>query len=433
MSDTPITTALPDSRTYPRFSPELKSTHKLLAPQMAPLHFRLIMDALRQEGYDVDILENSGPGVVHEGLQYVHNDACYPALLVIGQFIDALKHGGYDPDHTALILTQTGGGCRASNYLHLLRKALVKAGFPQVPVASINFSSLEKDSGLPMTPRLILKAIGACLYGDALMALSNQVKPYEVTPGQSAALVTAWQDRIADLYAQKKGTSKGDMRRVFRQMAADFAAIPTEKRPTYKVGIVGEIYVKYSPLGNNHLEDFLLAEGCEVNMPGLTGFVQYCIINYAETTNLYGGNAAIKKLIEVALNFTVAREQLLHDAIAEHPTLRAPGAFMTTKELAEKFIGLGAKMGEGWLLTGEMAELVESGFPNIVCAQPFGCLPNHVVGRGMIAKIRAAYPQANITSIDYDPSATRVNQENRIKLMLASAEKTVGVPKHAAT
>lgn len=414
----------PPSDGFPRFTPDMKATHKLLIPQMAPIHFRLIMDAFRQEGFDMDALENNGPGVVHEGLQYVHNDACYPALLVIGQFIDALKHGGYDPDHTALVITQTGGGCRASNYIHLLRKALVRAGFPQVPVASINFSNLEKGNGLPLTPRVLQKALASCYYGDILMALSNQTKPYEVTPGESMALVAAWQDKITALFAQNKGVGKAGMKRTFQAIAGDFAGIEVVRRPTYKVGIVGEIYVKYSPLGNNQLEAMLAAEGCEVNVPGLTGFVQYCIANFVETSSLYGGSALARALVKQALNFTISREEMMLDAIRAHPNLRAPASFSAAKTLAGQFIGLGAKMGEGWLLTGEMAELVASGFPSVICAQPFGCLPNHIVGRGMIAKIRAAYPHANITSIDYDPSATRVNQENRIKLMLASAEKT---------
>ncbi|MDL2319302.1 2-hydroxyglutaryl-CoA dehydratase, partial [Eubacteriales bacterium OttesenSCG-928-A19] len=231
-----------------------------------------------------------------------------------------------------------------------------------------------------------------------------------------------WLDKVAALFKQNHGTRKAEMREVFQEMADDFARVPTEKRLTYKVGIVGEIYVKYSPLGNNHLEEFLASEGCEVCMPGLTGFIQYCVANYGITTSLYGGNRAVKSVLEMALRFINSRETVMRDAIAEKG-LRAPGDFEHTIHLAERFIGLGAKMGEGWLLTGEMAELVESGFSNIVCAQPFGCLPNHVVGRGMIAKLRAAYPEANIVSVDYDPSATRVNQENRIKLMLASAEK----------
>lgn len=408
---------------YPKFTPEMKKTHKILIPQMAPLHFTIIAEIFRQEGYTIEVLENGGPEVAQEGLKYVHNDTCYPALLVIGQFIDALKTGKYDLDRTALMITQTGGGCRASNYIHLLRKALVKAGFPQVPVASLNFSGLEKDSGFKYTIPLIRKAIAAVFYGDELMSLSNQIKPYENNKGETMALVARWQKELSARFAAGRGINKRDMKQAFNEIADDFAKIPFTKVPRVKVGIVGEIYVKYSPLGNSHLEDFLAAEGCEVNMPGLMGFVQYCIVNGSENIKLYGGSAAVKTIYEKIMDFTTTREKLMLAAIARHPNLHAPTLFEETKKLANGFIGYGAKMGEGWLLTAEMVELVKIGYENIVCAQPFGCLPNHVVGKAMISKIRSVYSQANITPIDYDPSATRVNQENRIKLMIAVAKE----------
>ncbi len=408
---------------YPKFTIDMKATHKILFPQMAPIHFTMIADAFRQEGYTVEILENGGPEVAQEGLKYVHNDTCYPALLVIGQFIDALKSGRYDLERTALLITQTGGGCRASNYIHLLRKALVKAGFPGVPVASLNFSGLEKDSGIRYTVPLIRKAIAAVFYGDELMALSNQIKPYENRPGEAMACVAKWQQEIARRFSENHALNKKEMYATFCEIADDFAAIPVTKVPKVKVGVVGEIYVKYSPLGNSRLEDFLAAEGCEVNMPGLMGFVQYCIVNGPETIRLYGGSPLVKWIYEVVERYVGRREVLMHQAISRHPNLHAPTLFSEVKTLADGFIGLGAKMGEGWLLTAEMVELVKTGYGNIVCAQPFGCLPNHVVGKSMIQKIRSVYPDANITPIDYDPSATLVNQENRIKLMLAVAKE----------
>ncbi len=421
------TAALHPAPVYPKFTPEMKATHKILIPQMAPVHFRMIAEIFRQDGYTIEVLENGGPEVAQEGLKYVHNDTCYPALLVIGQFIDALKTGKYDLEHTALMITQTGGGCRASNYIHLLRKALRKAGFPDVPVASLNFSGLEKDSGFKFTLPMIRKAIAAVFYGDELMCLSNQLRPYENNKGEVDALVAKWQDELCARFAKGRAVSKKEMAAAFAGMAADFAAVPVTMVPRVKVGIVGEIYVKYSPLGNSHLEDFLAAEGCEVNMPGLMGFIQYCIVNGSENIKLYGGSKMVKKVYEVVMDFTTTREKLMIEAIQKYPNLHAPGLFEHTMSLADGFIGLGAKMGEGWLLTSEMVELVKSGYPNIVCAQPFGCLPNHVVGKGMISKIRAVYPEANITPIDYDPSATKVNQENRIKLMIAVAkERLVG-------
>ncbi|MFV0353054.1 MAG: 2-hydroxyglutaryl-CoA dehydratase [Oscillospiraceae bacterium] len=418
---------------YPKFTPEMKSTHKILIPQMAPIHFEMIAAAMRQDGYRIEVLENGGPEVAQEGLKYVHNDTCYPALLVIGQFIDALKSGKYDLDHTALMITQTGGGCRASNYIHLLRKALVKAGFPQVPVASLNFSGLEKDSGFKYTLPLIRKAIAGVFYGDELMSLSNQLRPYENTPGSTDALVKKWQQEICTQFESGKGVNKREMKKNFEAIADDFALLPVTKVPRVKVGIVGEIYVKYSPLGNSHLEDFLASEGCEVNMPSLMGFIQYCIVNGSVNIELYGGSKLVKTVYERVMDFTTVREKLMVNAIARHPNLHAPTLFEETKKLANGFIGYGAKMGEGWLLTAEMVELVQSGFPNIVCAQPFGCLPNHVVGKAMISKIRAVHPEANITPIDYDPSATKVNQENRIKLMLAVGKERLEDTKKGLT
>ncbi len=409
---------------YPRFTLEMKKTHTILFPQMAPIHFHMIAEVFRQAGYRIEVLENGGPEVAQDGLKYVHNDTCYPALLVIGQFIDALKSGRYDLDHTALLITQTGGGCRASNYIHLLRKALVQAGFPQIPVASLNFSGLEKDSGFTMSLSTLRKLVSVCLYGDELMSLANQLRPYENEIGAVDARVRHWQENISAQLADGKGLSKREMKRNFEQIAADFSSIPVTRVPKVKVGIVGEIYVKYSPLGNSGLEAFLAREDCEVNMPGLTAFIQYCVVNMAEDVRMYGGNHLYRTVLDTVTNFIASRESLMHDAVAKFSKqLQAPALFSKVMKMGEGIVGRGAKMGEGWLLTSEMMELVHAGYPNIVCAQPFGCLPNHVVGKGMISKIRALHPEANIVPIDYDPSATLVNQENRIKLMLAVAKE----------
>ncbi len=421
-----------EAQNYPRFTVEMKETHTILIPQMAPTHFYMIAEVFRQAGYRIEVLENGGPDVAQEGLKYVHNDTCYPALLVIGQFINALKSGQYDLERTALLITQTGGGCRASNYIHLLRKALVQAGFPGVPVASMNFSGLEKDSGFKMTFSTVRKLIACCLYGDELMALANQLRPYEDEAGSADALVRQWQDKLNAQLAAGNAVSKRDMKQNFEQIAADFAVVPITKVPKVKVGIVGEIYVKYSPLGNSGLEAFLAREDCEVNMPGLTAFIQYTIENMAHDVRLYGGNQLYRTVVETVGNFVATRERLMHNAIAKFSgKLQAPTLFTDLVKLGEGIVNRGAKMGEGWLLTSEMMELVHAGFPNIICAQPFGCLPNHVVGKGMISKIRAIHPEANIVPIDYDPSATLVNQENRIKLMLAVAKERLQGTDHA--
>ena len=424
----------PDRNAEPErviFTEEMRKTYTILMPTMLPRHFRIVSRVFARFGYKTEPLEiglhgDSRP-VIDAGLKYVHNDACYPAILIVGQFIAALESGQYDPHKVALLLTQTGGGCRASNYIHLLRKALVKAGYPQIPVASINFSGLEKDSGLVFTLPLLRKAAASIFYGDLLVTLRNQTAPYEVKPGAADALVDHWVRVIGDWIKQGRGVSAREMKHTFPRMAAQFAAIPVKRMPKVKVGIVGEIYVKYSPLGNNDLQKFLESQDCEVNFPGLMGFVQYCIFNMGEDHVLYGGKLAVKVGTDQLLNWLDSVERAMLKATAD-AGFYAPGPF---KELVEKphgIISLGAKMGEGWLLTAEMIELVQGGYGNIVCAQPFGCLPNHIVGKGMVNKIRALYPAANITPIDYDPSATKVNQENRIKLMLAVAKERLNAP-----
>ncbi len=407
---------------YPRFTPEMKKTHKILIPNMAPVQFRILAAVMEQAGYTCELLENCGSQVSELGLKYVHNDTCYPALLVIGQFLDALGSGKYDLDRTALIITQTGGGCRASNYIHLLRKALVKAGYPQVPVVSLNFSGLEKDSGLPMTLPFLRRLLAVVCYGDLLAALKAQTEPYETEKGAARAMQDKWLDTVCGWVREDRGYSQREMKAAMPEIAADFAAIPVRQVPKVKVGVVGEIYVKYSPLGNNGLEDFLRSQDCEVNLPGLMGFVQYCAYNPSETARLYGGSFLEKHISDLVLGYIEGMESVLIKALKDHG-YHAPLPFRELIRLTDGIISTGDKMGEGWLLTAEMIELVRAGYENIVCAQPFGCLPNHICGKGMINKIRELYPQANITPIDYDPSATRVNQENRIKLMLAVARE----------
>ena len=407
---------------YPRFTPEMKKTHKILIPNMAPVQFRILAAAMEREGYTCELLENCGSEVCELGLKYVHNDTCYPALLVIGQFLDALNSGKYDLDHTALIITQTGGGCRASNYIHLLRKALVKAGYDQVPVVSLNFSGLEKDSGFPMTASFLNKLVSYVYYGDLLVALKAQTEPYEIHAGDAASLQEKWINRICGWVREDRGYNAAEVRKAMDEIASEFAEIPKNHVPKVKVGVVGEIYVKYSPLGNNDLEKFLASQDCEVNLPGLMGFAQYSVFNLSETVRLYGGKLMEKLASDVVLKVIERIERVMIDTLKKHG-FHAQLPFKELVKLTDGLISTGDKMGEGWLLTAEMVELIRAGYENIVCAQPFGCLPNHICGKGMINKIRELYPQANITPIDYDPSATRVNQENRIKLMLAVARE----------
>lgn len=401
----------------------MKNEYTILVPNMAPIHFGLLRNVFVNRGYKMEILQNSGRSVVDAGLKYVHNDICYPALLVIGQFIDALSSGRYDTGKVALMITQTGGGCRASNYIHLLRKALAKAGFPNVPVISLNFAGLEKNSGFRLTLPVIRMAVAALAYGDLLMSLDNQTKPYEVNRGDSAAAVAKWQNILSGYLANGKGCFVKDVKRISKRISADFDSIPVKKTPKIRVGIVGEIYVKYSSLGNNDLESFLFEQGCEVCVPGILGFAMYAADNTVIGYRLYGGNPFFRAVAGAARKYLYAFERAIAKSAEGCRNVTYYGDYEQTKALASEVIGLGCKMGEGWLLPGEMLELIENGFPNIVCAQPFGCLPNHIVGKGVIRSIRSGHPDANIVPIDYDPGATRVNQENRIKLMLAVAKE----------
>ena len=399
--------------------------YTILVPDMCHIHFSLLQNLFAGFGYSLKVLTNQSRAVVDEGLMHVHNDTCYPALLVIGQMIDALKSGEYNLDKTALMITQTGGGCRASNYIHLLRKALHKAGYGNIPVFSLNASGLEKGDAFKLSFQKIRKAFAVMTYGDMLMLLSNQIEPYESEQGATQRLVQLWVNRLDFELKSNMGFSLPQVRDNLKKIASDFAALPLQKIKKIKVGIVGEIYVKYSTLGNNNLEKFLKEQGCEVMVPGLLGFIYYCVDNHLEDIRLYGGTWLKKFVITKAMNKLLSFENAIMEAVKPYRQFTSPLPFYKMKALAQGIIGYGAKMGEGWLLTAEMLELTEHGYENIVCAQPFGCLPNHIVGRGMIRKIRSLYPNSNIVPIDYDPGATKVNQENRIKLMLALAKEVM--------
>ncbi len=404
------------------FTKEMKKEYTILMPQMLPIHFGMFQKMLQLEGYNVVQLNNEGQAVVDEGLKYVHNDTCYPALLVIGQFLDAIKHGGYDPHKVALFITQTGGGCRASNYIHLLRKALEKAGMGYIPVISISFG-LEKNPGFHLTIPLLRRLIYAMMYGDLIMNVANQVRPYEVNAGETDALVETWKNRLIDRFQQGKGMSRKQMQAGFKEICDAFKAVPVEDFGSkVRVGVVGEIYVKFSSLGNNQLEKFLLSEGAEPVVPGLTDFLIFKIFNREVDVNIYGGKWIKKKVCQIFKGYVEQCQRDMIDALNNSHYFKAPGTFEDLHRLVHGYLGEGCKMGEGWLLTAEMLELIHSGTPNIVCAQPFGCLPNHIVGKGMVRRLKDDYPDSNIVAIDYDPSATKINQENRIKLMLANGK-----------
>ena len=411
-------------KTYISFTKEMQKDYTVLVPNMLPMHFTLLCKVFRNFGIRAELLTTSGQEIKDTGLKYVHNDTCYPAILVIGQFIHALQSGKYDPHKTALILFQTGGGCRASNYINLLRKALEKAGFAYVPVISMSVAGLEDHPGFDLSVPMLHRLVYAVLYGDLLMLLRNQCRPYEIQKGESEELALAWTNRLAKEMDKGQKISYRRVKENYKEMIADFNKIPRAEVKKPRVGVVGEIYVKYSPLANNHLEDFLVKEGAEVTVPGLTDFCLYCVYNYLLDTKLQGRNKKLYPLYRIAYRFLIKKQKDLIDAIRENSEFVPPNPFEHTVSLVKGYIGLGTKMGEGWLLTAEMLELSHQGVKNIVCTQPFGCLPNHICGKGMMRPIKERNPDVNIVAIDYDAGATAVNQENRLKLMLAnSAER----------
>ncbi|MBQ8600270.1 MAG: 2-hydroxyacyl-CoA dehydratase [Clostridia bacterium] len=409
-------------RYYIPFTKEMKKDYTILIPTMLPMHFKMIMGVLRTYGYKMELLEKSGPEITEVGLKYVHNDTCYPAILVIGQFIEALQSGAYDPHKTALMLFQTGGGCRASNYISLLRKALKKAGYDYVPVISFSFMGLEDHPGFKLSFSKIRGMLYGVLYGDLLMSLINQTRPYETDQGAAERLADHWCEILSKELGAGRVVSYRRVKKNYREMLRDFAAIEKSPRRAVKVGVVGEIFVKYSPLGNNDLERFLVSEGAETVVPGLMDFLLYCVYNGIVDYQLYKKNDIKYWGTKLAYRYLCGKKHHLIAVMKENGHFTPPTPFEDTVKMAEGYISHGTKMGEGWLLTAEMLELVHGGVKNIVCTQPFGCLPNHICGKGMMKPIKEKNPDVNIVAIDYDAGATKVNQENRLKLMLANAK-----------
>ena len=411
---------------YPIFTEEMKKDYTILVPTMLPTHFKLIINVMKNYGYKMELLENEGKNVIDSGLKYVHNDTCYPAQVVIGQLIDAIESGKYDIHKIALLISQTGGGCRASNYIHLLRKALEKAGYDFIPVISLNFSGLESEhTGFKITLPMILKMFYCIEIADLLMSLRNQCLPYEKNKGDTYDLENEWISRSNEILS-KKDVKHKDIKKLYISIIKDFNRLKIDRtKKAVKVGIVGEIFVKFSPLGNNDLEKFLYSEGAEVSMAGLLDFCLYCIYNNVLDYKLY------KKNKKTAFIFNLVYKYILHlqkehiALIKKYSFFTPPTPFEEVVKLSKGYVGFGTKMGEGWLLTSEMLELIDKGVNNIICAQPFGCLPNHIVGKGMMKLIKENNLNANLVAIDYDASASKVNQENRIKLMLSTARSQI--------
>ena len=409
---------------YVKFTKEMKRDYTILVPTMLPIHFKLISNVLISYGYKVDFLDDVDGDIKESGLRLVHNDTCYPALLVIGQLINAIESGRYDKHKIALLITQTGGGCRASNYIYLLRKALAKAGYGYIPVISLNFGGLEKHPGFSLTVPMLYRMLYCAFYGDLMMLMANQCRPYEKTPGETDALVKKWTDKLLEESSHAQTMRYGHVKKNYRLIADDFARILGDtERDKIKVGIVGEIYVKFSPLGNNNLESFLLGEGVEPVVPGFVDFCLYCVYNGIIDYDLYRIRPFKAFGSKFLYRFLLKKQRYIRSMMQRYyPQFMPMADFDDTRRRVKGYIGMGAKMGEGWLLTAEMLELIHEGVGNIICTQPFGCLPNHIAGKGMMKPIKERNPGVNIVAIDYDPGATAINQENRIKLMLSNAD-----------
>ena len=409
-------------RTYVEFTEEMKDDYTILVPNMLPIHFKLILSVMQTYGYKTRLLESSGPKIVETGLRYTHNDTCYPAMFVVGQFMDALHSGEYDPKKTALIMFQTGGGCRASNYISLIRKALKKANMEYVPVISFSMG-VEKHSGFKLTIPFLHGLIYASLYGDLIMSLVNQTQPYEINKGDAEMLA----DKLTQMLGKQLGSGNkirySKVKENYKLIIKEFSAIPIEKQNKLKVGIVGEIFVKYSPLANNHLDSFLVGEGAEVVLPGLIDFITYCVYNSCMDRKLYKTKFSSYLLSLIAYKILCRKKDDIILSIKKNSSFTPWTPFKEIAEMTEGYISTAVKMGEGWLLTAEMLELIDAGCCNIVCTQPFGCLPNHICGKGMMKPIKEKNPDVNIVAIDYDASASNVNQENRLKLMLFNARR----------
>ncbi|MDD5939895.1 MAG: acyl-CoA dehydratase activase-related protein [Lachnospiraceae bacterium] len=404
-----------------------KEKYTILCPQMSPYHFDLIEPAARSCGYNLVVMKNDNKKAVDYGLKYVNNDACYPSLFVVGQIMEALESGQYDLNKTAVIMSQTGGGCRASNYIGFIRRALKKAGMERVPVISANLSGLEDNPGFKINLKLVIRLAFAVVFGDVLMKCIYRMRPYELKKGSVEEMHQKWLKKCSDFLVSTRGVPLRRVQKMCVEMIHDFDNIPIdEKVRKPRVGIVGEILVKYSYAANNHLVELLEKEGAEANVPDLMGFMLYAFYNQIYKAQYLGTSK--KAAMACSIGIHAIEDVILkpiNRAYDESRHFEPSTSIYKLVEYAKPIVNIGNETGEGWFLTGEMVELIKSGYPNIICIQPFGCLPNHIVGKGVAKKVRELYPMANIAAIDYDPGASEVNQLNRIKLMLSGAQKNL--------
>ena len=407
------------------FTEEMRKDYTILCPQMSPIHFDLLEPAFRSCGYNFEVLDNDNRHSVDIGLKYVNNDACYPSLCVVGQIMDALLSGKYDLHKVAVVITQTGGGCRATNYIGFIRRALEKAGMEYIPVVSINMGGIETNPGFKLDANLLTRAAFGAIFGDIFMRCVYHMRPYEKEPGSVNAVHQKWIKKCQNFLSTKKLPNYFTFRKMCREIVEDFDRIPItdEKKP--RVGIVGEILVKFAPAANNHLVELLESEGAEAVVPDLLDFMLYCFYNQIYKAEHLGTKKSTAKIAKMGIWAVEKIRGAATDALKKSKNFTPPSSIYDLVSYAEPIVSIGNQTGEGWFLTGEMVELIHEGVNNIVCTQPFGCLPNHVVGKGVIKELRRRYPQSNVVAIDYDPGASEVNQLNRIKLMLSTAQKNL--------
>ena len=407
------------------FTKEMKKDWTILAPQMSPIHFQFIEKAARASGYNIDVLPANDKESIEEGIKYVNNDACYPSILVIGQMINALKSGKYDPNKTALIISQTGGGCRATNYVGFLKKGLREAGFPNVPIISLNVLGMERQPGFKISYRLIKKLMMGVIYGDLFIRVLYRVRPYETVKGSANKLYEYYREKA---FKNVENGNKNEMNKLVKEIVKVFDTLEINDEVKPKVGIVGEILVKYHPTANNNIVDVLEKEGAEVVVPELLDFFLYCCYNSKFKNRYLSGSSIVKTGCDIAISYIESYRKVVIKELQNSERFGYPSSINNLAKKAANVVSLGNQTGEGWLLTGEMVELIESDVNNIVCIQPFACLPNHITGKGMIKALKSKYPLANIVAVDYDPGASEVNQLNRIKLMMSVAFKNLKVP-----
>lgn len=411
------------------FTAKMRENHTILVPAMAPDHFDILQSAMSSEGYNFEFLKRVDQTVIDEGLKYVNNDSCYPSITVVGQLLEAVNSGLYDVNNISLLMVQTGGACRASNYVGYIRKALKEAGQPQIPVIALSAQNIETSPGLKITFSLIKKAIFSLILGDLLMRVANETRPYEVIKGSTNLLKDQWIERLR-VWIQNP--TKKEYLEIIQEIISDFEKLEIKKRDIPKVGIVGEILVKYLPEANNHLQDILEQEGAEVIVPDMMDFMMYASRNAKHKADLLSKGFMSTVKSKAIVEYLEYYRRPVRRALQKSERFTAPLLIEEIEAMASEVVSLGNQYGEGWLLTGEMIELIHAGAPNIVCIQPFGCLPNHITGKGVMKRIRELYPKANIVAIDYDPGASEVNQVNRIKLMMASAREQLKITKDAS-